>query len=183
MPESNEETWAPVPGYEGLYEVSDQGRVRSLSRDVYTAISSKGSRRLEERILTQRRSDQNATVQLSRDGNISRVSVGRLVLLVHGPDPKKSTMQAQKINPEDPLCLRNLEWRRPITQNKLTEEQAATIYKWAWGTSMTNREVGEHFRVSQQTVSHIKHGRVWSHVTDDINRPDSEDGSQPNQYS
>ena len=26
------ERWLPIPGYEGLYEVSDQGRVRSLGR-------------------------------------------------------------------------------------------------------------------------------------------------------
>lgn len=26
------ETWHPIPGYRGIYEVSDQGRVRSLSR-------------------------------------------------------------------------------------------------------------------------------------------------------
>ena len=26
------ETWLPIPGYEGLYEVSDHGRVRSLDR-------------------------------------------------------------------------------------------------------------------------------------------------------
>ena len=24
------ETWLPIPGYEGRYDVSDQGRVRSL---------------------------------------------------------------------------------------------------------------------------------------------------------
>ena len=28
------ETWKPIPGYEGRYEVSDQGRVRSLDRVV-----------------------------------------------------------------------------------------------------------------------------------------------------
>ena len=28
------ELWQPVPGYEGLYEVSDQGRVRSLDREI-----------------------------------------------------------------------------------------------------------------------------------------------------
>lgn len=28
------ETWKPIPGYEGLYEVSDHGRVRSLDRVV-----------------------------------------------------------------------------------------------------------------------------------------------------
>jgi len=26
------EMWRPIPGYEGLYEVSDHGRVRSLDR-------------------------------------------------------------------------------------------------------------------------------------------------------
>lgn len=28
------EIWKPIPGYEGFYEVSDQGRVRSLDHDV-----------------------------------------------------------------------------------------------------------------------------------------------------
>lgn len=32
--ESNAERWAPVPGYEGYYEVSSRGRVRSLARRV-----------------------------------------------------------------------------------------------------------------------------------------------------
>lgn len=29
------ERWLPIPGYEGAYEVSDQGRVRSLDRTIY----------------------------------------------------------------------------------------------------------------------------------------------------
>ena len=29
-----QEVWKPVPGYEGLYEVSDQGRVRSLDKEI-----------------------------------------------------------------------------------------------------------------------------------------------------
>lgn len=30
-----EELWKPIEGYEGLYEVSNLGRVRSLDRVVY----------------------------------------------------------------------------------------------------------------------------------------------------
>jgi hypothetical protein len=77
-------------------------------------------------------------------------------------------MRAERIDPDGAICLENLEWRRPITRGKLTEKQAATIYKWAWETSMTNKEVGRYFGVSPQTVSHIKHGYNWSHVTDEI---------------
>ncbi len=32
--EASTETWRPVLGYEGLYEVSDQGRVRSVDRTI-----------------------------------------------------------------------------------------------------------------------------------------------------
>lgn len=42
------ETWLPVVGFEGFYEVSDQGRVRSLDRVVDTA---RGPRKYSGRIL------------------------------------------------------------------------------------------------------------------------------------
>jgi hypothetical protein len=32
MPDATHETWKPVVGYEGLYEVSDRGRVRTVPR-------------------------------------------------------------------------------------------------------------------------------------------------------
>lgn len=32
MPEHNTETWVPVPGWSGFYEVSDRGRVRAIKR-------------------------------------------------------------------------------------------------------------------------------------------------------
>ena len=43
------EQWLPVPGYEGLYDVSDQGRVRSLDR----VVTERGGRtqRLRGRVL------------------------------------------------------------------------------------------------------------------------------------
>ena len=35
MCEHTTETWKPIPGYEGLYEVSDHGRVKSVTRKVW----------------------------------------------------------------------------------------------------------------------------------------------------
>ena len=34
-PPDKEEEWRPVVGYEGLYEVSSLGRIRSLDREVH----------------------------------------------------------------------------------------------------------------------------------------------------
>ena len=42
------ERWLPVEGYEGAYEVSDQGRVRSLDRTIQTK---RGPRRVAGRVL------------------------------------------------------------------------------------------------------------------------------------
>ena len=49
MDEQTEETWLPVVGYEGFYEVSDLGRVRSLARSVKT--SNDRVRKIPSRVL------------------------------------------------------------------------------------------------------------------------------------
>lgn len=46
-----EERWLPVVGYEGLYEVSDHGRVRSLDRFIPSPRGKSGKRRHKGRIL------------------------------------------------------------------------------------------------------------------------------------
>ena len=46
-----EEVWKPIKGYEGLYEVSNYGRVRSLDRYVNSASSKTGYQLAKGRIL------------------------------------------------------------------------------------------------------------------------------------
>ena len=83
------ETWAPVPGYEDWYEVSDLGRVRSLDRVVYMFKNDRPLRKLG-RILTPHPTLRagHLVLGLSRDNHRWRVSVHRLVLLAFvGPCP------------------------------------------------------------------------------------------------
>ena len=42
MANSTSEQWLPVVGYEGLYEVSDKGRVRSRTRGIIMRQSLRG---------------------------------------------------------------------------------------------------------------------------------------------
>lgn len=83
-----DEQWLPVVGYEGCYEVSDQGRVRSLDRKVLRAGVQKAVR---GRVLAQGDSGSGRrAVSLSRDGRAKTARVARLVLEAFvGPRPDK----------------------------------------------------------------------------------------------
>lgn len=84
------EIWRIVKGYEGLYEVSNLGRVRSIDRIVWDydpRWENKRSRKLRGRILSQANQDY-LSVMLSKDGIESSYSVHRLVLEAFaGPCP------------------------------------------------------------------------------------------------
>lgn len=106
----SEERWLPVPGFEGSYEVSDLGRVRSVDRVIYQA-SKLGlihPRRLKGRLL-------NPTTKSS--GHL-RVALGervgddvhQLVLLAFvGPRPANCEVRHRNGDPKDNR-LSNIEW-------------------------------------------------------------------------
>ena len=81
------EQWKPVPGYEGLYSVSDHGRVRSERR----VVNRRDGRTytFRERILRSGLSRGYACVVLCRDGTERTFKVHRLVMLAFkGPRPE-----------------------------------------------------------------------------------------------
>lgn len=110
MADSNlAEEWRPVVGYEGLYEVSDLGRVRRLERLV--AGSTAGTRRLKPRLRKTAVVRGYAVVQLTDESGAHEMCrVHRLVLKAFvGPCP--DGMQGCHDN-GDALDnrLRNLRW-------------------------------------------------------------------------
>jgi hypothetical protein len=71
------EIWKDIIGYEGLYQVSNLGRVKSLARTIY-----RGHNRplpLKERILKQGCKDGYRQVNLANYGKIKTIRVHRLV--------------------------------------------------------------------------------------------------------
>ncbi len=83
-----EETWKPVSGYVGYYEVSDQGRVRSVDRMIWHNCGREVLYR--GRVLRQKMMPRgHRQVTLSRDGDQRTVLVHRLVLEAFvGPAPE-----------------------------------------------------------------------------------------------
>jgi len=73
-----DEEWKPIVGYEGLYEVSNMGRVKSLNRTLPNKTG--GKRQWNETLLHQNiRPNGYAFVSLSANGETSYPSVHRLV--------------------------------------------------------------------------------------------------------
>ncbi|WP_082634955.1 MULTISPECIES: NUMOD4 motif-containing HNH endonuclease [unclassified Mycobacteroides] len=80
------EIWRPVPEWEGLYEVSSTGRVRSINRVSISRLGRKTS--LRGRVLKQRFGKHYYKVELSRSGVHSTAHVHQLVCKAfHGPRP------------------------------------------------------------------------------------------------
>lgn len=80
------EQWKSVPQYEGLYEVSEYGRVRSLDRVVNCKL---GKRTIKGKILSQRTTPFGyKEVGLGNNGNAKTHKVHRLVALAFLTNPE-----------------------------------------------------------------------------------------------
>lgn len=100
-----DETWRPIPGYEGAYEVSDRGRVRSLDR-----ITDRG-RRWKGRLMTPC-ALQNGylIVTLWREGKQRSPLVHRLVLTAFVGQPTEGTEGRHLDGNRCNNVLSNLSW-------------------------------------------------------------------------
>lgn len=90
------EVWKLVPDCEGLYEVSNKGRVRSIFR--------------YKKILKPSPTNGYLTVELWRDGRRKRVGVHRLVAMCFCENPENKPFVHHKDESRDNNNADNLEW-------------------------------------------------------------------------
>jgi hypothetical protein len=103
------ENWKPVPEYEGYYEVSDQGRVRSLDREIQRADGT--TAKLRGKVLRFGRATTGyLQVNLSKEDEQKSIYVHKLVLLAFvGPRPEGMQACHGESGAEDNR-LSNLRW-------------------------------------------------------------------------
>jgi len=163
------ERWRDVPGFEGLYQVSDWGRVRSLDRVV---VDSLGRQRLiRGRLLKPISLNGYHYVGLFRDGEQTRCLVHRLVLLAFVGEPE-SGQECRHLN-GDPANnrLENLAWGRKLMgenhgRAKLTEADVLAIRAMAGDYSQ--RALGRMFSVSQMQIWQIIRRKLWAHLDEAV---------------
>lgn len=174
------EIWRSVPGWEGLYEVSDQGRVRSLDR-IVEHVGDGRRRKFKGRVL--RAGDDGhgyVQVSLTRPGERRWcVKVYRLVLLAFrgapGPGQEGSHLNGRRSDDR----LANLVWEdhrqnceRTLdhgtdtrgernAQAKLTQRQVRAI--------RSSREQGvvlaARYGVAESTISNVRNGLTYAPQT------------------
>ena len=99
------EIWKPIKGYEGLYEVSNFGRIKSLKRLVKKW---NGYRTVPEKILRTQK-DRYISVILNNKGK-KRFFVHRLVAEAFLPNPNNLPQVNHKDENKLNNCVSNLEW-------------------------------------------------------------------------
>lgn len=106
------EQWKPITGYEGYYEVSNQGRVRSVERVI---MRSNGiPQRINERIMSPGLRRDHPGVNLHKDGKFKAHYVHTLVLTAFvGPRPPGHEGCHNDGNPANNR-VENLRWDTPL---------------------------------------------------------------------
>lgn len=179
------EEWKPVVGAEGYYEVSNLGRVRSVSRLVRHS-NLKDLRPAKGRVLKLKAYPNGYLfVSLSQGGAVKERQVSHLVLEAFvGPRPKGYNACHNNGNQKDNRLV-NLRWDSTINNagdkrahgthlegeavhlSVLTEEQVRAIrleYR-VYSKRKTNAtELAEKYKVARMTIFNIVWGNSWKHV-------------------
>ena len=100
-----DEEWRPIQGYEGLYDISNYGRVRSYDY----------RHRGIEKILKTRASKGNyVKVSLRKEGKMKCYRIHRLVAIAFLPPPQEGQTQVEHCNcDKHDNRVQNLRWTHP----------------------------------------------------------------------
>ena len=113
---SDYEVWKPIRGYEGLYEVSNFGRVKSLNRVVKhvkgSSYKTGGTHVIQEKIMSSKPSKAHGyrQVGLCKGSKISYFRVNRLVAEAFLPNPNDYPVVNHKDENKANDNAENLEW-------------------------------------------------------------------------
>lgn len=173
-----EEIWKPVVGFEGRYEVSDQGRVRSIGR--WTVLKGNGGsyyKRFRKGVVL---TPQKHTCGYAclRIGCASK-TIHRLVAKAFVPNPEGKLFVNHKNGDKKDNRACNLEWvtcqenadhagilgLRPSGESNgmaiLSAAEVSEIRDMLASKKYLQREIGGVFGVSQQQISKIALGLRW----------------------
>jgi len=177
----NLEVWLDIKGYEGHYQVSSFGRVKSLARVIECRKNVFVNKK--EKFLSDWDCGKGyRKVKLSKDGIEKSIRVHRLVAdtFLSNPDAKLEVNHINGIKNDN--RVENLDWctssentihalnnKLKISQkgsehgmSKLTEKDVLEIRKI--GRNKTLKEVSEIYKVDMSLISLVLLNKIWKHI-------------------
>ena len=156
--------WSQIKGYENLYEVSDEGKVRSLDREVLHPTGS--LRKLKGKTLKALKDKAGyETAMLSKEGKQTMFKIHRLVAMSFLPNPENLPEVHHKDECKFNNSEDNLEWISSEDHRSLTHSKN---YKFI----SPNKKVFEIFNLSRfcrennltaQNMSSVHSGKLKAH--------------------
>ncbi|MFD2658588.1 NUMOD4 domain-containing protein [Gracilibacillus thailandensis] len=167
------EEWVDIKDFEGMYQISNHGRVKSFKRDK------------NGRVMSSKDNGHYYQIILCKNGVQKRFSVHRLVAMhfIPNPDdkPQVNHIDGNKRNNH----VSNLEWvtngenekhaymtglkesakGEKHGRSKLSEAEVLSIYHLMQTGKFKTKEVASMFDVHFCTVSDIARGYRWEHLT------------------
>lgn len=169
-----QEIWLPVIGKEGLYEVSNMGRVKSLPR----IIKNSNNRSVRERIMAVVKNKGYVVVGLQ--GNKSNIGVHRLVAAAFIPNPDNKPFINHKNGVRNDNRVENLEWctqkenvhhafetgliptGEKTKQTTLSNAEVVEIYKKS--KNQPHKTLAKEYNTTVSVVNHIAIKANWKRV-------------------
>lgn len=168
----SEEIWNDINGYEGLYQVSSLGTIKSLARFTPNQWSETSRFREEKTLSYQLTKDGYPTIKLSKNGNAIRYRIHRLVALcfLENQFGKEQVNHINGIKTDN--RVENLEWatqnenqlhacKNGLKPRKLIESDVLKIRN----DKRTGSEIAKDYNITFQTVSEIKNKKIWAWVS------------------
>lgn len=178
-----EENFKPIVGYEGLYEVSDMGTVRSVSRLVPQksgTLQYKPGKILRQAITW----DRYKSVGLSKEGKVTTFRVHRLVASAFVNNPENKPLVNHRDRDRQNNKALNLEWstnQENIVHGydttgfasngskghrvKLNETVVREIISKHATGCYSFLELAKEYSLHHSSVMRIVKGKSWKHIT------------------
>lgn len=173
------EIWKDIEGYDGWYQVSNKGRVRSWRYG-----SPKKGRRSKPHIMKTDSPERYNRARLTNNGDRKMESVHRLVAKAFIPNPDNKPQVNHKNGNRRDNREENLEWvtakenaehascngllpdcrGSKHSQSKFTEDEVLEIRAAYKLGCFTQKEIAKAYDVSKHVVHYIVNRKSWKHI-------------------